>query len=67
MTISQLITELQKLQALHGDLPVTYDYACGNEGAFSDEVVIHYVTLSDEPYLSDPVGDDMSGPHIHLS
>jgi hypothetical protein len=24
MTISQLITELQKLQAEHGDLPVTY-------------------------------------------
>jgi hypothetical protein len=67
MTITQLITELQKLQAEHGDLPVTVEYSTGSDGGWGDEVLIHNANLSIEPYLSGPVGDDLDGPHIHLS
>lgn len=66
MKISALIAELQKLQALHGDLPVTTDHYCGNDG-WTDEVLLLSVDLSNEAYLSNPVGDTLTGSHIHLS
>lgn len=68
MTISTLIAELQKLQALHGDLPVTYahrDDACRapTEHIKVDDVYFH----EDGKYDDGFCGDTLTGPHIHLS
>jgi hypothetical protein len=62
MTISQLITELQKLQAEHGDLPVTASW-----GEHGDHYEISEGVASFEPY--DKVGSEIGyeNAHIHLS
>jgi hypothetical protein len=60
MTISELITELQKLQALHGNLPVTR--RC--EGDEQEEV--SFVQLSNESFYTDEY-EPTKEPHIHLS
>lgn len=63
MILSQLISELQKLQALHGDLPVTI-----SPNEHGDHDVVEDATLKDDLYF-----DNQSevfhhnGPHIHLS
>lgn len=63
MIISQLITELQKLQALHGDLQVTIS---GQDGG--DHDVIRDVEPTDDLHY-DHNGEVFAknGPHIHLS
>lgn len=60
MTISSLISELQKLQALHGDLPVTVPESQGE-----DHSVIISPDLMDEFYWI--FSQRHKGPHIHLS
>lgn len=63
MTISSLISELQKLQALHGDLPVTIAAQDGG-----DHDVVRDVDPTDDLYfdhLSEVFANN--GPHIHLS
>lgn len=59
MTISQLITELQKLQALHGDLPVTLPEQDGGDHGTFESLELQTETFYD-------LGK-CSGPHIHLS
>ena len=59
MTISSLIAELQKLQALHGDLPVT-------------NMRTGHVTLTEAEhrncqFLDEDSNEFQHGPHIHLS
>lgn len=60
MTITQLITELQKLQALHGDLPVTR--RC--EGDDHEEVST--AELSNDSFYTDEY-EPTKESHIHLS
>jgi hypothetical protein len=56
MTITQLITELQKLQAEHGDLPVTVDHGRGPD-----------IITSVEPSDHDGITVSEEFTHIHLS
>ncbi len=63
MKISSLIAELQKLQALHGDLPVTYK----NWDDFQSEpppILVEQVEPERGKYVSN---QPHTGPHIHLS
>jgi hypothetical protein len=60
MKISQLITELQKLQAEHGDLPVT---TSGSTGDHDETSGAH---LDDGTFFDETYGRH-KGPHIHLS
>lgn len=63
MKISSLITELQKLQALHGDLPVTFP-----DGEHGDHEVVSRAEKADDRFYASS-GDLFwnNGPHIHLS
>lgn len=68
MTISTLIAELQKLQALHGDLPVTCSsLEARPDGGMGDDVQIREVAVSFEEY--DHLGSEVGyeNAHIHLS
>lgn len=49
------------------DLPVTYFHSTGTDGGWGDNVLIRELDVLDEPFLSEPVGDDMDGPSVHLS
>ncbi len=63
MKISALITELQKLQAQHGDLPVTLPF-----GEHCDHVEVRTVESSDEDF--DPVDLTLllkNNHHVSLS
>jgi hypothetical protein len=63
MTISQLITELQKLQAEHGDLPVTYKNWDDFQSA-PTPILVEQVEPERGKYVSN---QSFEGPHIHLS
>lgn len=65
MTISTLIAELQKLQALHGDLPVTIPFGVHAVEEFDRQLAD--VTLNDSEYSPDYKSDDVHAPHVHLS
>lgn len=60
MKLSQLITELQKLQSLHGDLPVTVSGSTGDH----DEPSV--AALAQGTFFDEAFGRE-KGPHIHLS
>jgi hypothetical protein len=67
MTITQLITELEKLKALHGDLPVTYierDQECRGPSQY---IEIDSAYHSEGKYDDSVLGKTVEGPHIHLS
>lgn len=65
MTISSLITELQKLQALHGDLPVVYK----NWDDFCSDPVPVLCTEVDHRDWNYTIenNEEVSVPRIHLS
>ncbi len=61
MILSQLISELQKLQALHGDLPVT------REDEEGERQTIRNLSASDSWFFNWSKVKREKGPHIHLS
>lgn len=67
MTIRELITELEKLEVLHGDLPVTYaDWEHPLHGD-SDDILVEFVKLEDRKHTEGIGGFTATGPHAHLS